>query len=533
MRSLEGVIFAFWIFGGCAGHPPETPGPAGVSASQEVRPAPLPGASVAASAPGTAYTPFGGESTPWHQGFRRYEFVMEDGSLAITPAVQPQGEGLGIKDPPPGQHRCVVVVPGTVADGAPWSWRGCYFNHQPQTEIELLKRGFHVAYISANATLKPGREWDAWYRFLTERHGLSRKPAFVGMSRGGEYAYTWSVRHPGQVACIYADNPGSNPEVLGGLGGLASADVPLFHVCGSIDPLLGRYSNAIESIYRELGGRISVMIKEGRGHHPHSLNDPTPLADFIAASVRSAAPPLPAFAGTHPTRTAFYSSESRYVEAPKEGTFLTCRGPAFFPCYGRYSFSLAGVEGAATVIAPESPAAGMPWVFRADPVGRDAAVDLALLSRGFHLVTGPVPYNKDGPVPAHWDKVYEHLVSLGFSRKPVLEGAGGAAREAYVWATANPDKVACIYAENPFLGAAHGETPLLERLPALASSGVPLLHVCGSLDPAFPTSTRAIEKQYRELGGRITLLVKEGHGHYPLAPTDVAPVIEFILRSTS
>jgi hypothetical protein len=29
-----------------------------------------------------------------------------------------------------------------------------------------------------------------WYAFLTEKHGLSRKPAFIGMSRGGEYAYT-------------------------------------------------------------------------------------------------------------------------------------------------------------------------------------------------------------------------------------------------------------------------------------------------------------------------------------------------------
>lgn len=35
-------------------------------------------------------------------------------------------------------------------------------------------------------------EWDAWYEFLIKKHGLSKKPAFVGMSRGGEYAYTWA-----------------------------------------------------------------------------------------------------------------------------------------------------------------------------------------------------------------------------------------------------------------------------------------------------------------------------------------------------
>jgi hypothetical protein len=31
----------------------------------------------------------------------------------------------------------------------------------------------------------------------------------------------------------------------------------------------------------------------------------------------------------------------------------------------------------------------------------------------------------------------------------VLAGAGGAAGEAYAWAIENPEKVSCIYAENP------------------------------------------------------------------------------------
>jgi len=28
------------------------------------------------------------------------------------------------------------------------------------------------------------------------------------------------------------------------------------------------------------------------------------------------------------------------------------------------------------------------------------------------------------------------------------------------------------------------------------------------------------EKRYQELGGRITIIIKEGEGHYPLAPKD-------------
>ena len=136
------------------------------------------------------YVPFTGEKSLWHDGFDRYDYVMDEATLAITPFKAPEGEKFGVRDPAKGQRRGVVIVPKEAAASHPWSWRGCYWDHQPQTEVELLRRGFHIAYVSANATLKPGMEWDAWYAFLTEKHGLSAKPAFIGMSRGGEYAYT-------------------------------------------------------------------------------------------------------------------------------------------------------------------------------------------------------------------------------------------------------------------------------------------------------------------------------------------------------
>src|SRR5580704_5899625 len=179
--------------------------------------------------------PFEGEKSTWHDGFARFDYLMDDTTLEIQPFKRNADEKFGIKDPPQGKHRCVVIVPKKAAEGNPWSWRGCYWDHQPQAEIELLNRGFHVAYISANANLKPGKEWDAWYEFLTERHGLAQKPAFVGMSRGGEYAYTWATAHPDKVSCIYADNPGMNRAAFARLADLAGFDVPLLHVCGSLD----------------------------------------------------------------------------------------------------------------------------------------------------------------------------------------------------------------------------------------------------------------------------------------------------------
>ena len=314
------------------------------------------------------------------------------------------------------------------------------------------------------------------------------------------------------------------------LADLAASDVPVLQICGSIDPVLGRNALAIESIYQQFGGRITMMVKDGAGHHPHSLRDPTLIADFIVQNVQPVVRVTPAFAGGTFARTSFYSIENSYREFPKEGTYITCRGAWFRECYDRYSFNLPGVEGAINVIAPKTPAPGIPWVLRAEFVARDAVVDLALLAQGFHIVTGPVPYNADGPLAAHWDTVYRHLTRHGFSTKPVMEGAGGAAGEVYVWAIANPDKVSCIYAENPILRSSMSRTSPLENLAPLAKAGVPLLHVCGSLDPSLDAQTRVVQKRYKELGGQITVIVKEGEGHYPLAPKDLKPVVDFIAR---
>jgi pimeloyl-ACP methyl ester carboxylesterase len=489
----------------------------------------LPGSVVAvrgAEAPAQADAPsagFDGARSTWH-GFDRHDYILDEATLAITPADdQARGSGKG-------QRRCIVVVPKAAALGKPWSWRGCYWDHEPQTEIELLRRGFHVAYIAADAKLRPDKTWEAWYAFLTDKHGLSKKPAFVGMSRGGEYAYVWATAHPSKVSCIYADNPGVNADVLSKLGALAAADVPILHVCGSIDPLLGRSAGTIENIYQQFGGRISVMIQEGKGHHPHSLRDPRPIADFISQNVQAAVSTRPAYLGGRVSRSSFYSLENAYRYFPREGNYLTCRGPWFTECYDRYSFELKGVEGSINVIIPRKTAPGKPWTFRADHVTRADAVDLALLARGFHILTGPVPYNANGPSLQSWNAVYKLLTENGFSRRPVLEGAGGAAGEAYAWAIANPEKVSCIYAENPLLRSNMTKAQPLDNLAVLAKAGVPILHVCGSLDPLLQSQTREAEARYKKLGAAMTVLLQEGMGHYPTAPRDPTSVVDFILR---
>src|ERR1700694_4140311 len=87
---------------------------------------------------------FEGEKTNWH-GFARYDFLMDEQTLTIKPAVN-KGKS-GVK----GQRQCIVVVPKAAASGNPWSWQGCYWDHEPQAEVELLKRGFHIAFVAPAA----------------------------------------------------------------------------------------------------------------------------------------------------------------------------------------------------------------------------------------------------------------------------------------------------------------------------------------------------------------------------------------------
>ena len=56
------------------------------------------------------------------------------------------------------------------------------------------------------------------------------------------------------------------------------------------------------------------------------------------------------------------------------------------------------------------------------------------------------------------------------------------------------------------------KTQPLDNLAPLAQAKVPLLHVCGSLDPWFKDNTLEVEKRYKKLGGKIQVIVKKGAG---------------------
>ena len=362
---------------------------------------------------------FTGEKTDWH-GFDRYDFVIDEETFAITPIKAPEGEKNSVGTPAKGQRRCIVVVPAKAAPGNPWSWQACYWDHEPQTEVELLKRGFHIAFITPD----PGKQWDAWYTFLTEKYGFSKKPAFVGMSKGGVNEYDWATVNPGKVSCIYADNPAIRPDAFMKLGELAKNDVPLLNVCGSSDFLLERITLPIEKRYQELGGRITVVIKEGPAHHPHSIKNPKLIAEWMENNMKLTDDDHPDFVDTSFMKSYYYGRESSYIYLKDEDTYATTRGPGFTPCYTRYDVktqSQWGITGMA-VIVPNIIAPGKPWVFRYGTIDENASVDRALLAKGFHIVIAPLT-GGSGATKEEWDATYKFFTNHGFSKKPILEFA--------------------------------------------------------------------------------------------------------------
>lgn len=477
-----------------------------------------------------ALVPFEGEKTSWYDGFERFDFVMDEETLAIKPFKPPEGEKFSVGTPPKGQRRCIVVVPKQSAPGNPWSWQGCYWDHEPQTEVELLRRGFHIAFITPD----PGKQWDAWYSYLTEQHRLARKPAFIGMSKGGVNEYDWTTANPQCVSCIYADNPAIRPEAFAKLGELARNDVSLLNICGSLDFLLQRHTLPIEERYRQLGGRITVMIKDGTAHHPHSLRNPKPIADWIVEHMQpTAESKRPEFVAEKFIKSYYYNLESTNIYLKEEKTYANCRGPEFTECYDRYDAraeSQWGLTGLA-IIVPKVAASGKPWVFRADAIERDAFLDQALLARGFHILIPPLTAQA-GPLQKDWDAAYKLMVGHGFAKKAIMEGTGASAGDAYAWAVQNPGKVACICGRNPALRSLMSKTLSVDDLGPLARAGVPLLHVCDQTDPWFNECTRVIQKRYKELGGEMTVIVNEVDSHNAAALADREQAVDFIVAKS-
>lgn len=235
--------------------------------------------------------------------------------------------------------------------------------------------------------------------------------------------------------------------------------------------------------------------------------------------------------------------------------------------FRRYDFTVAGKD--AVVVAPEHSAEGTPWVWHGEFFGHKPDPDIALLKVGYHIVYLRVPDMLGSPTAVkHWNEFYAELTGkYGFAKKAALVGLSRGGLYCYNWAAANPQKVACIYADASVCdfkswpggrgkgkgsprdwklvletyGFASEQEALeyklnpIDNLEPLAKAGVPLLHVYGDADDVVPwdENTGVVAERYRQMGGSIELIAKPGVGHHPHGLTDSTPIVEFIRRHTA
>ena len=64
---------------------------------------------------------------------------------------------------------------------------------------------------------------------------------------------------------------------------LLKANLPIIMVYGDSDDIVPYHENGalLEKYYRENGGTIVTIGKAGCGHHPHGLEDNTPIIEFV------------------------------------------------------------------------------------------------------------------------------------------------------------------------------------------------------------------------------------------------------------
>ena len=236
------------------------------------------------------------------------------------PGEKSQWEGCDRYDFKVEGRDAIVVVPAKAAPGRPWICRPAFFDAFASVDKALLKEGWHIAYYDVThlyGSPRAVRLFKAFYDYVVPAFGLSEKLTVEGFSRGGYFAFNWAAAHPETVACLYVDAPVCNintwprqtdkarwPEFLEEWGvreeevgedfrgnalqllpAIAAAHIPIVSVCGAADRtvVFDRNMQPVEEAYRALRGVVEVIVKPGCDHHPHSLEDPTPVCDFLVS----------------------------------------------------------------------------------------------------------------------------------------------------------------------------------------------------------------------------------------------------------
>jgi lysophospholipase L1-like esterase len=223
---------------------------------------------------------------------------------------------------------------------------------------------------------------------------------------------------------------------------------------------------------------------------------------------------------------------------------------------------------ACKIAKPKFAAEGYPWIWRARFWGHEPQTDIALLQQGFHVVYCDVAeLLGNGECIKLWDNYYNMLHKAGLSKKAAMEGMSRGGVYVLNWAAANPDKVACVYIDNPLLNmpswaAKFTGNPTVkddmflafkkdynlvsdddvlnfkgspvDMVSAIVKGKYPIFILCADADETVSPqdNTLLFEQKVKELNGDITVIHKPGFKHHPHSFPNPAPIVDFILKGT-
>lgn len=247
------------------------------------------------------------------------------------------------------------------------------------------------------------------------------------------------------------------------------------------------------------------------------------------------------------------------ADTPLPGTPKVVNG------HTHHEFTFDGLP--CTIIVPQKALPGKPWIWKAEFLTCELATDLRLVDKGFFVVYLNTQNTFGCPdTMRRWEKLYELLTTQhGFNRRPALEGISRGGLSIYAWAALHPDRVTCIYGDNPVCDfkswpGGKGKGPgskndwkklqndyhfaseeealsyrgnPVDQLAKIAQAKIPVLHVCGDADEVVPyeENTAVLRKRFEQLGGSIQVIIKPGLKHHPHGLADnPQPIVDFLLR---
>ena len=197
-----------------------------------------------------------------------------------------------------------------------WIWKTEFFDGFDKSEQALLGMGYTRVYYRVSdmyGSYHAVRLMHNFYLELMKRFDLNQKGALLGFSRGGLYAFNFALAYPEYVDKVYLDAPvldlrtwplpprveyfqmldeyPLDAETLKTFKGHPVCNfeeyfklgIPTMIVAGDADEAVPFEKNSALMIeYAENHGvDITYIIKPGCGHHPHGLEDNTPIIDFV------------------------------------------------------------------------------------------------------------------------------------------------------------------------------------------------------------------------------------------------------------